>query len=81
MFLLALGAAFFLAVGAQVAVALLRADAAALHYLAAGGIGQLPGDLDVQLEKSLERDVCWKGLHALRIVRLQLIRLDRNFGD
>lgn len=66
MLLLALGAALLLAVGAQVAVALLRADAAALHYLAAGGIRQFPGDLDVQLEKPLERDVRWEGLHALR---------------
>lgn len=65
MLLLALGAALFLAVGAQVAVALLRADAAAFHYLAAGGIRQFPGDLDVQLEKALEGDVRGEGLDAL----------------
>ena len=39
MLVLALGTALFLAVGAQVAIALLRADAAALHYLATGGVG------------------------------------------
>jgi hypothetical protein len=65
--LLALGAAFFLAMRTEVAVTLLRANAASLHNLAAGGIRQFPRDFDVQLEEALKRHVGGKGLHALRI--------------
>lgn len=79
MFLLALGAALFLAVRAEVAVALLRADTAAFHYLAAGGIRQFPGDLDVQLEKTLERYVRWKGLHALQRFNITHIVIPSQF--
>ena len=80
MLVLALGAALFLAVGAQVAIALLRADAAALHYLAAGGVGQFPGDLDVQLEEPLKRHVRRERLHALRIdIEIKFIQLPRGY--
>lgn len=71
--LLALGAALFVAVGAQVAVALFRADAAALHYLAARGIRQLARYLDVQLQEPLQGHVRGKSLHALYLSYDRLI--------
>lgn len=63
--LFAVGADFLVAMHAKRAIRLLRAHVAPLHDLVAVGVGQLAGDLDVQLEKSLEGDVGGEALHAL----------------
>lgn len=62
---LAFGTALLLTVDAEGAVAFLRTNAAAFHGLAAGRVRQLPGDLDVQFQESLQGDVGREGLHTL----------------
>jgi len=63
--LLAVGADFLVAVHAQRAVGLFRAHVAPLHDLVAVGVGQFAGDLDMQLEKSLQGDIGGEALHTL----------------
>lgn len=62
---LALRAALLLAMHAQGAVALLGADAAPFHGLAAGRVRQFARDFDVQLQETLQGHVGREGLHAL----------------
>jgi len=68
--ILAFGAAFLFAVHAQLTVTLLGANAAAFHGLTAGRVRQLPRDLDMQFQESLQCHVGRKGLHALQIRRI-----------
>lgn len=59
---LTLGTYPLVAVHAAGTVGLLRAHGTPLHDLAARGVGQLAGDLDVKLEEALQGDIGWKGL-------------------
>lgn len=61
----AIAADLLLAVHASAAVRLFRAHIAALHDLTGERIWQIAGDLDVQLEKALQRDVGGKALNAI----------------
>lgn len=63
----ALGAAFLLAVYAQLAITLLRTNAATFHGLTTSRVRQFPRDFDMQFQESLQCHVGRKGLHALQI--------------
>jgi hypothetical protein len=63
--LFAVGADFLVAMHAQRAIRLFRAHVAPLHDLIAVGVRKFSGDLDVQLEESLQGDVGREALHAL----------------
>lgn len=56
---------FFITVQTHRTISFFGANAASFHNLSTGWIWQFSSDLDVQLQESLQCDVCWKALNAL----------------